>query len=52
VRPMLALTRKSEWFALLLSSEVEEAQKKIGGRWTKVGMLDQVSLWQVEPMPE
>jgi hypothetical protein len=44
-----AAERGYQWYALLLPYEVEEAQKKIGGRWTIVGMLDQVGLWHIEP---
>ncbi|HEY6403131.1 MAG TPA: hypothetical protein VI479_17055, partial [Blastocatellia bacterium] len=38
-----------QWYALLYPFEIEDAQKKIGGRWTKVGALDQISLWRIEP---
>jgi hypothetical protein len=44
-----AAERGYRWYALLMPFEIEEAQKKMSGRWTKVGMLDQVSLWQIEP---
>jgi hypothetical protein len=37
-----------QWYALLWPHEVEEAQKRMGGKWTKLGMLDQFSLWRVE----
>jgi Bacterial membrane protein YfhO len=37
-----------QWYALLWPFEVEEAQKRMGGKWTKLGMLDQFSLWRVE----
>jgi hypothetical protein len=37
------------WYALLLPLEIENAQKRLGGKWVKLGMLDQVSLWQIEP---
>jgi hypothetical protein len=37
-----------QWYALLLSQEVEEAQKRLPGRWTRLGMLRQISLWQIE----
>jgi len=38
--------------ALLMPSEIEEAQKRLGGKWTKLGMLDQASLWQIGPTSE
>ena len=37
-----------QWYALLLSQEVEEAQKRLPGRWTRLGMHRQISLWQIE----
>jgi len=40
--------RGYRWYALLLPIELEEAQKKMGGRWTKMGMQGPVSLWQVD----
>jgi hypothetical protein len=43
-----AAERGYRWYALLLPFEFEDAQKKIGGKWTKVGTLDPVILWQVE----
>jgi len=43
-----AAERGYRWYALLMPFEIEEAQKKVGGRWTKLGMLDRFSLWQVE----
>ncbi|HEY7182530.1 MAG TPA: hypothetical protein VIC84_13975, partial [Blastocatellia bacterium] len=43
-----AAERGYQWYALLLPFEIEDAQKKIGGRWTKIGARDQVSLWRIE----
>jgi hypothetical protein len=37
------------WYALLLPFEIDDAQKRLGGKWVKLGMLDQVSLWQIDP---
>ncbi|HKQ76629.1 MAG TPA: glycosyltransferase family 39 protein [Blastocatellia bacterium] len=37
-----------QWYALLLSQEVEEAQKRFPGKWTRLGMHRQISLWQIE----
>jgi dolichyl-phosphate-mannose-protein mannosyltransferase len=45
-----AAERGYQWYALLWPFEVEEAQKRLGGKWTKLGMLDQISLWQIEPI--
>jgi len=39
-------------YALLMPSEIEETQKRLGGKWTKLGMLDQASLWQIGPTSE
>ena len=43
-----AAERGYQWHALLWPFEVEEAQKRLGGRWTEVGMLGPISLWQIE----
>lgn len=43
-----AAEREYQWYALVWPYEVEEAQKRMGGKWTKLGMLDQFSLWRVE----
>jgi hypothetical protein len=43
-----AAERRYQWYALLWPYEVEEAQKRMGGKWAKLGMLDQFSLWRVE----
>jgi Dolichyl-phosphate-mannose-protein mannosyltransferase/Bacterial membrane protein YfhO len=47
-----AAERGYQWYALLAPSEVEEAQKRLGGKWTKLGMLNQIGLWQIEPTSE
>jgi Bacterial membrane protein YfhO/Dolichyl-phosphate-mannose-protein mannosyltransferase len=47
-----AAERGYQWYALLFPSEVEEAQKRLGGKWTKLGMLNQIGLWQIEPTSE
>jgi hypothetical protein len=36
-------------YALLLPEEIEEAQKRISGRWTEMGEQGQSSLWRIEP---
>jgi hypothetical protein len=35
------------WYALLVSQEVEEAQRLLPGRWIKMGTLGHISLWQI-----
>jgi len=47
-----AAERGYQWYALLIPSEIEEAQKRLGGKWTKLGTLDQTSLWRIEPASE
>src|SRR5262245_4074740 len=37
-----------QWYALLLPEEAEEAQKRLPGRWTRLGTRLQLSLWQIE----
>jgi len=37
------------WYALLVTQEIEEAQRRLPGKWTKLGTLRQISLWQIEP---
>ncbi len=44
-----AAERGYRWYALLHPFEIEDAQKRLGGKWTKLGMYKQVSLWQIEP---
>jgi len=43
-----AAERGYQWYALLMPFEVDEAQKRLGGKWAKLGMLDQMSLWRIE----
>jgi hypothetical protein len=38
-----------QWNALLMSHEIEAAQKRFPGKWTQLGALHQLSLWQIEP---
>ena len=45
-----AAERGYQLYALLMPSEIEETQKRLGGKWTKLGMLDQISLWRIEPI--
>jgi hypothetical protein len=47
-----AAERGYRWYALLESWEIEGAQKIMGGKWTKLGMLGPFSLWQIEPTSE
>ena len=37
------------WYALLLPHEIELAQQYVPGHWIKLGTLDAMSLWQIEP---
>jgi hypothetical protein len=41
-----------QWYALLGPWEIEEAQKRISGKWTKMGSQDQFSLWRIEPVAD
>jgi 4-amino-4-deoxy-L-arabinose transferase-like glycosyltransferase len=41
-----------QWYALLWPWEIGEAQKRISGKWTKMGALDQSSLWRIEPVAD
>jgi hypothetical protein len=43
-----AAERGYQWYALLQPFEIEDAKKRMGGKWTKLGMLDQISLWRIE----
>ena len=38
-----------QWYALLMPEEIEQAHRHLPGRWTKLGMFRQISLWQIEP---
>ncbi|HYE73147.1 MAG TPA: hypothetical protein VEF04_07450, partial [Blastocatellia bacterium] len=37
------------WYALLMPHEIADAQKRVAGKWSKVGNYQQISLWQIEP---
>jgi hypothetical protein len=39
------------WYALLQPQEVEEAQKRLPGKWVQIGTLRHISLWQIELAP-
>jgi hypothetical protein len=43
-----AAERGYQWYALLQPFEVEDAQKRMGGRWTELGMQGPISLWRIE----
>jgi hypothetical protein len=47
-----AAERGYQWYALLMPFEIEEAQKRLSGKWTKMGMVGPVSLWRIEPSSE
>lgn len=44
-----AAEKRYQWYALLMPQEIEQAQKSLPGRWTQLGMLRNISLWQIEP---
>lgn len=37
------------WYALLMPHEIEQAQSRLPGKWTRLGMVREISLWQIEP---
>jgi hypothetical protein len=37
-----------QWYALLFPFEIEEAQKRMGGKWAQIGKIDHISLWRIE----
>ena len=41
--------RGYQWYALLHPHEVEDAQKRLPGKWVQEGTLRHVSLWRIEP---
>lgn len=43
-----AAAKGLRWQALLMSHEVEDAQKRLPGRWRKIGDYRQVSLWRLD----
>ena len=43
-----AAEKGHQWYALLLPFEVEEAQKRLSGKWVRVGTFNQLSLWQID----
>jgi hypothetical protein len=38
-----------KWYALLAPYEVDDARKRVPGRWRPMGAVEPISLWQVEP---
>ena len=46
-----AAEKDYRWYALLMPHELTEAQKRVTGKWSKVGDYQQISLWQIEPVP-
>jgi hypothetical protein len=46
-----ASSRGFRWYALLMSQEIELAQKNVPGNWTKLWDLPSFSLWQIESVP-
>jgi hypothetical protein len=43
-----AAERGYEWYALLQPHEVEDAQKRLTGKWVQIGKLRHMSLWRIE----
>ncbi len=43
-----AVERGYKWYALLLPFEVEEAQKRLTGKWVQIGTFRTLSLWRIE----
>jgi hypothetical protein len=43
-----AAERGYQWYALLHPFEVEDAQKRVGGKWIELGMMGSISLWRIE----
>jgi 4-amino-4-deoxy-L-arabinose transferase-like glycosyltransferase len=43
-----AAERGYQWYALLMPFEIEDAQNRMGGRWTELGMVGPISLWRIE----
>jgi 4-amino-4-deoxy-L-arabinose transferase-like glycosyltransferase len=43
-----ARERGYQWYALLMQFELEDAQKRMPGKWEKIGTVEQVSLWRID----
>jgi hypothetical protein len=43
-----AAERGHKFYALLMPQEVEEAKKRLPGRWVQMGTLRHMSLWRIE----
>jgi hypothetical protein len=43
-----ATERGYQWYALLQPHEVEEAQRRLPGKWVQIGRLRHISLWRIE----
>jgi hypothetical protein len=41
--------RGFRWYALLFPHEVDEAKRRIAGKWTRLGAMSSISLWMIEP---
>ena len=46
-----AAERGYRWYALLHPHEIEDAQKRMPGKWVQIGKLRHISLWQIETTP-
>jgi len=43
-----AAEKGHQWYALLMPFEIEEAQRRLSGKWVRVGTFNQLSLWQID----
>jgi hypothetical protein len=43
-----ARERGYQWYALLMPFEIEDAQKRMPGKWEQLGAVDEISLWRIE----
>jgi hypothetical protein len=43
-----ARAREYQWYALLMPFEIEDAQKRMPGKWEKIGTIEQNSLWRID----
>ena len=42
-----ARERGYQWYALLMPFEIEDAQKRMPGKWEQIGAVEQISLWRI-----
>ena len=44
-----ARERNYQFYALLMQQELDEAQKRVPGKWIQLGTVRHISLWKIEP---